>query len=395
MAPRIVGAIIALGLLFSSPAQAKMSFVPMPVIDTDPNAGGTFGFMPVFMFLNEKEEVSSMMVPDLTYNEKTGISGTFRYFGYPKKGREYFLLLSQSIKRAHDYELHWEDSSFLDDRYRLELDLSSVVDTTARLYGFGNKSHEDRETNYAHQETAVKVMGGVNLFRNTRLELTESFRRVRVKEGEDDDLPYSRALFPRMRGLTRSRTWGHALALTYDSRDSVDLPTIGGYARMLWEVSFKDLISSSTFIRTTLDLKKLLPSRDKRFTLVLRGKGRFLLRQDQGLPFYEESRLGGWDTLRGFGDQRFIDHNLLLFSAEERIKVYSRRLFNVAAEFEVAPFLEAGRVFHHLSDMAGGRYHVVGGVGFRAIVRPDIVGFVDVGMGEEGTTAFMGLGYPF
>lgn len=31
MALRVVGVIVALGLLFSSPAQAKMSFIPLPM----------------------------------------------------------------------------------------------------------------------------------------------------------------------------------------------------------------------------------------------------------------------------------------------------------------------------------------------------------------------------
>lgn len=134
MALRVVGVIVALGLLFSSPAQAKMSFIPLPMIDTDPNAGGTFGFLPVFMFLNQKDEVTSLIAPDLTYNETTGLSGTFRYFGYPGEDRQYYLILSQSNKKAHDYELYWEDSSFLSDRYRLELELFSSLDPTARLW---------------------------------------------------------------------------------------------------------------------------------------------------------------------------------------------------------------------------------------------------------------------
>lgn len=394
MVPRIIGVVVALGLLFPYPVQAKMSFIPLPVIDTDPNAGGTFGFLPVFMFLNEKDEVTSMIAPDLTYNDTTGLSGTFRYFGYPAEDRQYYVTLSQSIKKARDFELYWEDSSFLRDQYTLEMELLSSVDPTSRFYGLENRSHEDRETNYAHRETAFKLTGGIKLFQNAQLALTESFRRVSVREGEED-LPFSRDLFPAIGGMNRSRIWAHSLSLTYDTRDSGDLPTTGNYAKMLWEFSSKDLASSSTFIRTTLELKKLLSGRDKRFTLVLRGRGEFLLRRDGDLPFYEESLLGGWDTLRGFGDQRFIDRNLLLFSAEERIKVFKKKLFDVDAEFEVAPFIEVGRVFHHLSDMAGGNYHVVGGVGFRAVFRPNIVGYVDVGVGEEGATVFMGLGYPF
>jgi hypothetical protein len=35
------------------------------------------------------------------------------------------------------------------------------------------------------------------------------------------------------------------------------------------------------------------------------------------------------------------------------------------------------------------------GVGFRAVIRPNIVGRVDVGVGHEGPAVFVGLGYPF
>jgi hypothetical protein len=35
------------------------------------------------------------------------------------------------------------------------------------------------------------------------------------------------------------------------------------------------------------------------------------------------------------------------------------------------------------------------GVGFRATVRPNIVGRVDIGVGKDGPALFVGLGYPF
>lgn len=392
---KITGVIIGLGLLLHGTALAKMRFVPLPLIDTDPNAGGTFGFLPIFMFLNQEDEVTSMIAPDLTYNETTGLAGTFRYFGYPEEDRQYYVVLNQSNKKSHDYELYWEDSSLFSDKYTSEMELFSSVDPTARFYGLGNKSKEGNETNYSHKEESVKLTGGIKLFPHTNLALTEIFRRVSVKEGEEDYLPFSHNLFPGISGLTRSRIWAHSLSLTYDTRDSGDLPTTGSYAQLLWEFSFKELVSSSTFVRTNLEFKKLLPYPNKRFILVLRGRGEFLLRRDNSLPFYEESLLGGVDTLRGFGDQRFIDHHLLLFNAEERIRVFTKKLFDLETELEVAPFIEAGRVFRHLSDIDGSRYHVVAGVGFRALIRPDIVGYVDVGVGDEGATVFMGLGYPF
>jgi hypothetical protein len=39
--------------------------------------------------------------------------------------------------------------------------------------------------------------------------------------------------------------------------------------------------------------------------------------------------------------------------------------------------------------------HSVGGVGFRAIAEPFVVGYVDVGYGGEGAAVFSGINYPF
>jgi hypothetical protein len=39
--------------------------------------------------------------------------------------------------------------------------------------------------------------------------------------------------------------------------------------------------------------------------------------------------------------------------------------------------------------------HPVGGVGFRGIATPFVVGYVDIGYGSEGVAFFSGVNYPF
>jgi hypothetical protein len=39
--------------------------------------------------------------------------------------------------------------------------------------------------------------------------------------------------------------------------------------------------------------------------------------------------------------------------------------------------------------------HTVGGVGFRGIARPFVVGYVDLGYGREGVAVFTGISHPF
>jgi hypothetical protein len=64
-------------------------------------------------------------------------------------------------------------------------------------------------------------------------------------------------------------------------------------------------------------------------------------------------------------------------------------------ELETAPFVDVGRVFSSLSTLPFESLHVAGGIGFRVVIRPVVVGFVDFGYGPEGATAFSGIDYPF
>ncbi len=70
-------------------------------------------------------------------------------------------------------------------------------------------------------------------------------------------------------------------------------------------------------------------------------------------------------------------------------------MFDVTTELEVAPFIDAGEVFHSKSTVPVDDLHFVGGIGFRGLVRPQVVGFVDVGFGSDGPAVFTGLDYPF
>ena len=64
-------------------------------------------------------------------------------------------------------------------------------------------------------------------------------------------------------------------------------------------------------------------------------------------------------------------------------------------DVEVAPFVDAGRVFEGNWDFPLSHIHAVGGVGFRGVARPFVVGYVDVGYGSEGVAVFTGINYPF
>jgi len=53
------------------------------------------------------------------------------------------------------------------------------------------------------------------------------------------------------------------------------------------------------------------------------------------------------------------------------------------------------RVFHRIDDSPVSDLHVAYGMGFRFVVRPQVVAYVDIGFGFEGSAVFSGVSYPF
>jgi hemolysin activation/secretion protein len=114
-----------------------------------------------------------------------------------------------------------------------------------------------------------------------------------------------------------------------------------------------------------------------------------------GIPFYEQSSLGGEENLRGYGKDRFIDKHMVAFNAEERIHLFGIKIFNVNIECEMAPFVDMGRTYQDFKYRQFNNWEITPGVGFRGIVRPNVIARVDWGYSKEGGAVYAGLNYPF
>jgi hemolysin activation/secretion protein len=107
------------------------------------------------------------------------------------------------------------------------------------------------------------------------------------------------------------------------------------------------------------------------------------------------SVVGSEQPLRGFGTGRFTDKDGYATSFELRRRVFSFSALSSPVDIEVTPFVDAGRVFADSGTFPLSHVHAVGGVGFRGIARPFVVGYVDIGYGSEGAAVFTGINYPF
>jgi outer membrane protein assembly factor BamA len=389
---------LALASLCFAPPAAGWSVIPIPVIITDPNEGNTYGLLPVVLFTNEKDQIRYILAPDFSYNKTKGFFPRVRFFGYPTPTRRYRLVAGKSTTKDERYVAEWLDRSLWDGRLFFTGSALHERDSTERFFGFGNSSLESGESNYTGNDTVAELTPGAWLRPHLALSYGMRIRRFSVESGQVDSIPFIATEHPevRDRGLETGVYWTHRAELNYDTRDDMDITERGVLGLLYTEVADRRLGSATSFVKFGAEWRSFAPLRVRRVrgTLAFRA---FLdyVSGSADTPFWEMSSLGGRKALRGFGADRFVDFNRSLLSVELRVPVYQRRLFGVNPTLEVAPFFETGQVFHGVTRSPVSDLHVAYGFGFRAVVRPQIVAFVDVGFGYEGSAVFSGVGYPF
>jgi len=75
--------------------------------------------------------------------------------------------------------------------------------------------------------------------------------------------------------------------------------------------------------------------------------------------------------------------------------VLRTRLVGVSTDFEAAPFIDTGQVFNAFTNLSFKDYRITPGIGFRGIVRPNVVGRFDIGQSREGLVGVAGLDFPY
>ncbi len=227
-----------------------------------------------------------------------------------------------------------------------------------------------------------------------RLSLGETLQRFDVGPGGVPGLPFTGDLFPDLPGVQGATIHAQRVALIHDSRNSQTTPTQGLYASGFAEASTELLGSDADYIKAGAETIYLRPYLDRRLVFVVRGLFE-ALSGESSTPFEVLPTLGGVDTLRGFGENRFYGDARLLFNAEVRASVFRRRIFGVNAELQVAPFVDVGKVFDSWEQFLDNRMEVTPGVGFRGLAPPSVVGHIEFAYSREGPAIYVGLDYPF
>jgi hypothetical protein len=375
-------------------------FIPVPEVATDPNGGVTYGVLPVWLFTDNKNEITSILAPDINANSTLGPGGNFRYLSYPSSDTNWYAEGGAQETIARNVDIDYQTGRDHKKWFSFEGRFFFERDPTERYYGEGNNSHYGNQTNYTTEQVYGEGIFGLNFSEKWQLSLMERPRYVRIQQGGFTSVPSIFQLFPNQKGINGGSEVLQQVMIQYDSRDSIDIPRSGTLGRLYYGNADRRFGSSVSYNRFGGELRQYL-SVGERITFA----GHIFTEYEPAgneMPFWSQARLGGdeslltdQETLRGYGAGRYVDNNLFVMNLEMRTRVWDKNILGTHGILELAPFAEAGRVGHEMGYNPFEDLHPVGGIGFRGIAEPFVVGFVDIGWGGEGAAVFSGINYPF
>jgi outer membrane protein assembly factor BamA len=377
-----------------NPARAEVKFFPIPAISTSKNDGNDIGMIVPALITGPDGDLKYLVAPMVVHNSIVGTRGTVNLFRYEPGGKELRGIASWTERIEQKFLLSYVDPGFSNGRYSIGFSAMHFKNATVRFFGLGPTTVQGQETNYTAPETRLNWRFGVYANEVTQIAISQRFRHMQSIQEGGTKLPFTGDIFPSAPGVEGATVLGQRISFHYDTRNNLVTPTDGmaitAYAELNYNFKNGD---DPLYSRYGIEVKRMFASESKRAILVVRADLQATLGSD--VPFYEQSSLGGENNLRGFGVDRYIDKQLIAFSVEERIHILRTRLAGVMADFEIAPFIDTGQVFNSFKNVSFKDYRITPGVGFRGIIRPNVVGRIDYGFSKEGGAIFAGLDFPY
>lgn len=381
-------------LLSPDLAQADTQYFPVPAVGTSKNDGSDAGLIVPFLITEPDGDLKYLVAPMFIYNTIVGARGTLNLFRYDPGGRELRAVASWSERIERRFQFSYVDPGFSNGRYSVAVSAAYFKNATVRFFGLGPTTTLEDQTNYTAPEIRANWKFGVYANEVTQIAVSQRYRQMQSIQRGATDLPFTASVFPTVSGVQGAAILGERITFYYDTRNNLVTPTDGMSIMAYAEINNNFHPGAEPlYSRYEIEIKKMFASESKRAILVVRADLQATLGSD--VPFYEQSSLGGQNNLRGYGVDRYIDKQLLSLSIEERIHVLRTRLAGVTADFEIAPFLDTGQVFSSYKDMSFKDYRMTPGIGFRGIIRPNVVGRIDYGYSKEGGAVFAGLDFPY
>ncbi len=375
----------------------KGMLVRLPIIDTDPNRGLTLGVLPIWIANAPNEDrIISMHGPSVSYNPTFKANFTDRYFYYPTEESTLMMRLAVSQVVEKEFFFQYDNANLFNKSGEAGLKSYYNVDGSNRFFGFGPDTSDTSQVNYVSNTLQNTAYFGLPIYEGSHWYWTAEHRlgANKISDGPIKSIPGITVLFPGVAPAHYHQSSSLLAYLTYDTLDNSITTTRGTYAEFSAENSQRALASEYTFQRYSADLKHFLWN-GPNDSLVTAGRIKFEQVIGSGVPLWQQPSLGGKYIHPAYGDGRYTDLGLLTASIEERFIVYKMKTSGLTTKFEVAPFVGLGTAFNTPGRMARRYARPLFGVGLRAVAPPQVVGSIDIGIGQEGMSVYSDINYPF
>jgi len=379
---------------------ASAPFLPIPEIDTEPHSGLTLGVIPTILTTNEREQIERIVAPDIIYSQYFGWGSRMRIFDYPSEDTQWSVVggLKERVEREFDARY----LSGLTRSGTLSWSVEAIYDRSGipRFFGIGNESLYADQTDYVDNQGLVDAALGLNFTPTVQLAYQLRLRYVDILPGVLHGLPSIGVLFPDLKGLGNEHELQQMVLLSRDTRDSVIIPQSGGRYVVYGGFVSGALGSSVSYTFCGAQAQHYF-ALGSDMTLAVHATARYMPSAGNA-PFWALSSLGGdrsvldeREPLRDDGPDRYIDRNLVATGAELRTRTAAFDAFGTQVSLELAPFIDAGKVFATPGTSPTTHLHDAAGLGVRGVASPYIVGYLDIGYGHGRAAVFSGINYPF
>lgn len=294
--------------------------------------------------------------PVLDYNSDEGLiiggGPNFTQHGFRANPYLYYLQLTGSYATySKDYDVDfYGDFNKLIHRSRVEFFLSASELDYNRFYGFGNQT--ERNDYLAEQNFYKARQQNIIFSPNVTTKITKHFNLLfgasyRYSNAEPDDNSDNLLGQIQPYGFGKISDIGLSTGFSYINVDNNVSPKKGIYS-ILNFTYFPNLFDLKTdFSKVYAEIKTFLTAKTfTDITLILKAGGQNNI---GNYLFYEAASVGGMNSLRGFGRERFQGDASFFGQSELRIKVAPINLF-LPSVFGISGISDIGRVFYSGED---------------------------------------------
>jgi hypothetical protein len=194
------------------------------------------------------------------------------------------------------------------------------------------------------------------------------------------------------------------LALSLDSRDFEPDPNSGVYTELSSEFGTKALGSQYQYMRLMLSVRGFYSPMPRLADVVLAARGVYEV-QTKGTPFSSQALLpfvddnhaglGGFRTLRGYTQNRFVGPIIALTNFEVRWTFVKFHLIKQGIALIAAPFVDIGRVFDNVGQTTLAGWKRSQGAGLRIAWNEATIIMVDYGFSDEDDGLYLNFNHIF